>query len=608
MKRNTQWLLVVLLLAFLFTPAVVAAEEGEASGAIEIGASGLSVDNNDTRVNEYSTVGKSNGADLYGKASVEATEGPYAVELDVETKSADDLSAELKLDAARIFRLQSEYQKFNHFLPHDQLNYMDATMLGNSATLGGGANPAVYGEDLVADEKFMIIHRKWENEAKLTLPSLPNVTLKAGLRIEEREGTEQAIGISHCSACHVTGESRNVDESTTDFTIGATGKFGALTVDYEFLTRDFEENASPNLREYLQAGKPIYNATAGASLPFAGFQSRLLYEDDEYIYNTTPDSEKDVHSLKARLDMSNNTVMSAAWINADVESTKQDDVGLSLENNTLSTEYDSYSFRASTRLTDALRVSAFGRYEELEASDNVITFHTASGSDIDREYESEEAREVTTLGANALYRLGKGTSLRVGYEYEEVDREIDEIILDIDVIGSAVNDTREIKIDETITHTVKAALRFRPATNLNGRVSYMYQNIDDPFMHHFGNKGPESLDTWTGGTTQAFFDGKRWYGTAFYNLRQAEATNQPEDVHEIKASTTWTPGPDYSVTVYARYRTEESDLNFNTYEQDTFSPGVNVWWAPINNLNMTMAYNFNKMKTENQMCVGWYHG
>ena len=120
MKRNMNWLLVALLLSFLFAPALAAAEEGEASGSIELGASGVSVSDNDKRVNEYSTYGKDNGLDVYGKAKVEINEGPYAVELDGTFMSEDDISAELKFDAARVLRLKSEYQKFNHFLPHDQ--------------------------------------------------------------------------------------------------------------------------------------------------------------------------------------------------------------------------------------------------------------------------------------------------------------------------------------------------------------------------------------------------------------------------------------------------------------------------------------------------------
>ncbi len=338
------------------------------------------------------------------------------------------------------------------------------------------------------------------------------------------------------------------------------------------------------MRDYLVAGVPIapYNNSAT-------FRGRLLldgYSGDEYLYSNTPESKKDSHSLKARLDMSESTVFSANYIHAEVESNKSDDIGMTLSTNQLSTDYDSYSMRASTRL-GAWRLSGYGRREELDSSDNTLTFLDANGVPVsistDRAtYQSEEAREVTTLGGNAVYRINSGTSVRLGYEYEDIDREIEHA-------------------QNTESHTLKASVRFRPNSKLNGRASYTYKSIDDAFMNHLGNKGPEDQTVHNPGDGQ-------WYDEVFYSQRLADATNQPEDIHDIKVSTTWSPGVNYSVTGYLRYRIEENELNFNTYEKDVISPGVNVWWAPLNNLNLTMAYNFDKQKTENQMCVGWYHG
>ncbi|MDH3998918.1 MAG: MtrB/PioB family outer membrane beta-barrel protein, partial [Desulfuromonadales bacterium] len=211
------------------------------------------------------------------------------------------------------------------------------------------------------------------------------------------------------------------------------------------------------------------------------------------------------------------------------------------------------------------------------------TGNDVSTTDSKSSYESEEARDITTLGTNAVYRITSGTSVRLGYEYEEIDRQIDEAM-------------------DTETHTLKASARFRPAKGLNGRVSYSYKDIDDQFTNPHGNMGPTDEDF------RYAIDPKVWYGTGYYTQRQAEATTLPEEVHEIKGSLTWAPSPSYAVTVYTRYRTEENDLNFSTYEKDVFSPGVSAWWAPINELNLTMAYNFDKQETENQMCVGWYHG
>ena len=295
--------------------------------------------------------------------------------------------------------------------------------------------------------------------------------------------------------------------------------------------------------------------------------------------------------MKARYDLSNDTVISAGYIKAEIESNKRDDVGLTLSSNNLETDYDSYNMRASTRFGN-WRLTGYGRREEIDADNTTLTFFYANGAEVPAveertHYESEESRDITTFGGNVVYRINSGTSVSLGYEFEDVDRKMDELV-------------------DTETHTIKASVSYRPSSQLSTRASYMYQDIDDQFLHPHGNKGPiDSTFAWSSALPA---DEKRWYEPYFYALREAEATNLPEEVQELKASATWSPSANYSVTAYARYRTEENDLNFNTYKQDTISPGVNVWWAPVNNLNMTMAYNFNKMKTENQMCVGWYHG
>jgi len=598
MKQKYAWLLIAALLAVL-TPTAVFAEEAGLTGSVEVGAAGMSVTDEVNKVNEYNSTRDDNGLNPYMRTNFSGGDKDIHVGVDAEIMGDDAQSVDLDLDAKRIFRMDGSYQEFNHWLSHDQLNYMDATMKSqkqtftpiggsapNPANDAGSANPSVLAQDLVADEDFLIIHKELELEGKVVIPSMPNVTLKTGFRQEEREGTEQEFSMSHCSACHIEGNAKDIDETTTDITLGATGRFGMLTVDYEFMTRDFDDDSDGMTNVYLVGGKPDQDLTAASK--FQG--DRLLFDETNgYVpFSQTPDSEKDSHTLKGRYDLSNDTVLSAGYIYADIESNKKDDVGVTLSKSTLETEYDSYSMRASTRFNN-LRLTGFGRHEEIDASDSTLTFTYANGADVplsvDRAtYESEESREITTFGGNAVYRINSGTSVRLGYEFEDIDREMDEAM-------------------DTETHTIKASVRYRPNSKFNTRASYMYQDIDDQFMHKHGNKGPIEEDfVYVPKVTN------RWYEEYFYAQREAEASSLPEEVHELKATATWSPSSEYSVTAYARYRMEENDLNLNTYEQDTFSPGVNVWWAPANNLNMTMAYNFNKQETENQMCVGWYHG
>jgi len=216
-------------------------------------------------------------------------------------------------------------------------------------------------------------------------------------------------------------------------------------------------------------------------------------------------------------------------------------------------------------------------------------------------FESAESRDVTQFGLNAVYRITAGTTLRLGYDYEDVDRDLDEL-------------------GDTTTNTFKVAVKSRLSKKLSARVSYQYQDIDDPFH------GEDMTGIAQGiGITDPAYPGLSWLNTAdyvgvypnpdnstvyywnsVYPNRTLDVTNQPDQVHEGKLSSTWAPTGNMAMTVFARVRFEENDDV--DYKQHTYVPGASFYYAPRNDLILTMAYTFNKMKTENQMCVGWYHG
>ena len=154
----------------------------------------------------------------------------------------------------------------------------------------------------------------------------------------------------------------------------------------------------------------------------------------------------------------------------------------------------------------------------------------------------------------------------------------------------------------------------------------MYQDIDDPFhgedvtgiaqghpdatvdgdLSYLLTKdymNPEGTNT--DPLAQGNTDGVYYWNT-IYPSRGLDATSQPDQVQEAKISTTWSPTANSAVTAYFRYRYEENDAV--KYEENTYVPGITLWYAPTDKLNLSMAYNFNKQETENQMCVGWYHG
>lgn len=73
-------------------------------------------------------------------------------------------------------------------------------------------------------------------------------------------------------------------------------------------------------------------------------------------------------------------------------------------------------------------------------------------------------------------------------------------------------------------------------------------------------------------------------------------------------SATWSPGPRFSTTAYYRIKAERNDLNKGAWKQTSHGPGLTVWYAPTDKVAMTLAYNYQKQKTENMMCQGLYDG
>jgi len=474
---------------------------------------------------------------------------------------------------------------------------------------------SMLGEDFVPNKDFFIVRKEFKNEADIEV--IPNVTLHLGQRLEKREGTDQSIGMSKCTSCHITGSSKKIDEETKDFTIGATGKFGIVTVDYEFLDRDFNNDANDPTRYYDPALAPNpktpYTTTNGT------FDNRLLYdyEDGALPYDTTPDSEKNSHTFKARVDLPKDTTMSGSYVYAKMESNKQDAVGLTVNKKHLSTTYDGYGLRITAKPMDRLRVNMKLKVEDLDTDSftyDMVPMNTTSGASLggpsDPSYYTDIERhaandgDTLTLSIDGIYRLGRKTTLRAGYEYEDFDRDMSEY-------------------GKTETNTLKTSIKTRFGKDISARASYKYVDIDDPLhnpdaaMYIDPNTGMPYYDkdqqlgdgTIVDGWTPGFQIGTGpSYGTDFYDLRQADMTNQPETINEVKLSTTWSPASSFSATLAFLGRFKENDLSNSSWEEDTYSPSVSFWYAPTEKLNLNFLYNYMGQRTESKFCQGWYDG
>lgn len=658
MKISGKWLMALPVLVLCAPLSLFAEQESKnLSATIETGAAGLAISDDISRVNEYSSIRTKPGVNPYGKVDLSVKGAGITLDGDVRFMDSRDQTHNAKLDVKRILKSSFSYDVFQHWLDHDQINYLDAAipkapaLSGPSTTIGTNTaflesnntitpnfvpgflvtetatgtryvanswaptagytaqqigRASVFGEDLTPNADFSVVRREWKSHSDLTLPQLPNLTFHFTYRNEDRNGMEQSIGMSKCTSCHVTGKGKKIDENTRDITAGVTGKFGLLTLNYSYMNRQFREHGADPTMAYDPALSPGANFPASYLTAAQGFDNRLLYDyrNGGLRYDVTPDSNKDSHVIKAKLDLPRNTTMVASYVNTTVDSTKTGDPDIfSLDQGKLKTSYDAYGGRITATPWKNLTVTLRGKAEKIENDDVTLSFNnlpvvdvaswgtapnmfTPTAESLSPTRHSVLSRDVATLGMDTVYRLAKRTTLRLGYEYKNEDR-------DDELFG------------KTETHKIKASLNSRPTNTLSMRASYTYKDIENPFQNPDAALVPATsvmapfTTTVTGGPT---------YGVSFYDERIADLSNQPDSVHEGAVTATWSPSARFSTTAYYRVKMEQNDLNTSSWRQQTHSPGISFWYAPSDKVNITLAYNFMKQTSKTDFCQGWYDG
>ena len=648
MKGYRSWLTGIATFALLVPLSAAADGDKSYSAELETGAAAINTKDDIKMVNEYTSLRTKNGVNPYGKVDLNVRQSGIVFDGSSRFMDSTDQDHSVSLDVQRVLKTDFSYSVLQHWLDHDKMLYLDAAIPPPSSYTGTAANPlpltpnnvpaywynpiagstapayggnlvtnpdplnytvqqigraSVFGEDLTPNAVFSIKRTEWTSKSDLTIPQLPNLTFHFKYRNEDRKGMEQTIGMSKCTSCHITGQSKDVNENTRDITAGVTGKFGLLTLDYSFMNREFRENAATPTRYYDPALSP------GAAVPaayntggYVFFDNRLLYDyrDGTLRQDETPDSSKDTHILKAKVDLPGETSVMASYVRSTVDSGKTAEPGIftlnGLNGVTLRTTYDAYGAKLTSTFGKNLTINMRGRAEKIKNDDVTLGFSTittpatSAGNNFIPTADSLQVtrssaldRDTVTAGLDAVYRLMPRTTMRLGYEYQLIDREHE---------------------GNTTTNTVKANVNARPARTLSARATASYKVIDNPY--HNPNAALTNINDPL--NTNNLVSNGPTYGTDLYDERTADLTNQPERVADGALSATWSPSSNYSVTAMYRIKAEENDLDVSSWHQTTHSPGVTLWYAPSNKVNMTLSYNYLGQTSTTAFCQGWYDG
>ncbi len=584
MRRSTLILLVAAVFICVTSLGTAFAGEKKAEKAyrLKVGAGYYTTstdrDKTNTNVAEYDDTGGS-PTGLFGYTG---SFGKNFIDMNARYTTQDDNAGDVNLDINRVFRFKMDYNKFIHRTRHDPLFQEElhgqnvVNPIFSSEGVKEGAQVWKYTDQQPGND-YQIYRQLTRMNAKVTVPSFPALTFHAGWRNEVRHGWKQGtVMTGKCTPCHIVGYGNRIDQTTNDLSGGATLKVGVVTVDYNYTHRKFDNDASTQSIHY----DPVVTHNPARD---AIFGNRLSLVNADGIRNLIPDSKKDTHVVKARADLPGETTAYGSF----VCTTMEDDY------NDLDVDQHVYNLRVTKDfMKRRLTLSGRFRYIDIHSDDAHVTvddhfasFDPAYNNDMDFSFVRKSAidRDQYTANLDAAYRLNRCTTFRLGYQFEDIDRD------NLEVTDSGSKDTK--------IHTVKLAVNGRPNTKWKYRASYTYMHYNDPFSHARGTcQRVENLGVGTTPYFEVFNEENRMSDRSVY----------PEDSHEIKLSATYMPKTTMSINGLFQYTHQNND--HTNWDSDRYMAGINFWFMPMKKLSFSLGYNYEYDRYGSYVCTDLFAG
>jgi len=478
----------------------------------------------------------------------------------------------LDLHVGRHLKALVTYDRAPHRLDHDPLTWMDA-----SSNIGGTF--VVGHTDHDPSAQYALTRGELHSRLELAIPlrRAGSVALFASHRREMRDGVHQTLTTNHCATCHTESYSREMNQRTRDLLSGARLQLEPLTLEYSFSNREFVEKSAAPTNVYSRALHPATLADV--------FLNRVWYDEraGELPFDTVPGLRKDGHELRARLSLPGHASVTGTF----ARSTSRN-MDTQLEVDFTGTSGRLYvpigrkaSLRAAVRRYDIEADSVQVDVAELPAPAGPsagLTYAEAYPQlgALDFVRESGLSRTPTTAEIDLVYRPYRRTTVRAGYEWEEIQRD-------------------HYDVQRTVTHTVRGSVRARPWKPLQVQARAAYDWVRDPFVRENAAMPLVLQPYMSPGNVP--FTGLQYF--EFYRTRQADLTSSPARAEFIEHSVTWTPTDRVSVMGHYRYRhAENEELNFSQWSQSSHVPGAQIWIAPGGPIQLSAGYTYQREQTE----------
>ena len=657
----------VCLLTLVLVPLCSYGEEANIHSNVSIGYHAVGTSDSKRRVAEYQTTDSSINlkAQLFGNydRNYFNLEGSYW--------SDDDMSFNGWVDFSRILRVTGSYNEFIHRLDKDELfrHYIKkSTTLGNPQfriPVGGNIDddplPDCYKfidypayDDVVAWEthgpkafrftdldvnKDYIIRRELTRvHSELQLPFFPNLIVHGDFSYERKLGHRQVMTLSHCASCHVTAQSKRIDQTTQIWAVGGTLKWGILTLDYTHREKRFyrDHDAVYNFYEMTHhppAWDPMYG---GSAYPPPGgeegtFGKRVNYQYARLRFAQVPETKKHTDIVKVRLDLPYTTTLTGMYV---YSKTKDTDRTVELQKD-LELDYTSWMARLSSSPFRHFSFTSGIKYYNIDSDDAYVKdlgpapnppdsllpnpgshwvsedyINAAPNIDFSYNRKSIADRDVTEFDVALNYHFNTYLSVRLGYRIKDVDRDHklqyweNRAILTEAYRNVALTNGDELSnpvpadyhLDEydygdPLIQTVDAAIYFYPWANLNGWISFTYEHNDDPFEYPHA-KGEKFLALQTALSPNFCFD------PSCKCPSNCDPTCNPHQskcvcVHGASSRQLGDASnyPDFFVPLN---RIEEG----TNQPSDTYNVKASVNWSPMMNLSISPTFSYTHQEND----------
>ncbi len=492
----------------------------------------------------------------------------------------NDQRYSLNADIRRWFRTDFTFSKLPHRLENDPLTNLDTakgTVVVRSDRGDAGVNYCPY-------------YQETEIRNRLTLPFFSALSVKFDYRDQGRKGTSQAHVISKCANCHISSKVRQMDQQTREFRTGAELRISRVKLEYEYSTRDFQENAPVLMNTYDAA---LHPSTLAKS-----FLNRVQYDSSNgpLPFAVAPRFRKNQHTVRGRLDLEKAgefqaTFLTARSLNEEKAYGVNTRVVGGIYNLTLG---ERFHLTLRARDVDLDSDSFFVQVNEPVAPAGTpqagLTFSQAYPSFGKASYDavSSLAREVWGGSMEGRMQLAHRTIARVGYFYEDTYRP-------------------EADVAKSITQKVKFSLTSSPHKEWKGRVGYTYTHTNTPFTHVKAAFTPEMQPYPSAGNPPSPLAGVQYY--VLYGARQANLSNVPTGSHETYASSTWMPMDRFAFSAHLRAnQRKNSQLNFGGWSDNDITPSAELWYSLNPRIDLTANYTYHRRRTETLFVIPVFDG